>query len=141
MNLGSTEWTQYSKDRTADLYPLYQLGWFPDFVDADNYLLPFVGNNNFVGAHYCDDNSKTKATDRPCDKEGILPLLTKEETTTGSTRSQAIADIQKKLATGVLPLLPLLSGNQVAVTQQNITGVQDTLDPTYQFRFWLFGKS
>ena len=41
MNLQSTEWVTYSKDRTADAYPVYQLGWFPDYSDADNYLTPF----------------------------------------------------------------------------------------------------
>ena len=31
VNLAQTEWVQYSKDRTADVYPMYQLGWFPDY--------------------------------------------------------------------------------------------------------------
>ena len=141
VTIQGTAYTTYSPERVKDTYPIYQLGWFPDFVDADNFLGPFVGNNNFVGAHYCDDNSKTHVTNRPCDQEGILPLLTKEETTPGAARMQAIAEIQQKLATGVLPLLPLLQGSQVAVTQPSISGVQDTLDPTYQFRFWLFSKS
>jgi peptide/nickel transport system substrate-binding protein len=52
VNLGSTEWTQYSKDRTADVYPLYQLGWFPDYSDADNYLTPFFATDNFLLNHY-----------------------------------------------------------------------------------------
>ncbi|MFZ2624885.1 MAG: ABC transporter substrate-binding protein, partial [Propionibacterium sp.] len=38
VNLQSTEWVQYSKDRVADVYPIFQLGWFPDFPDPDNYL-------------------------------------------------------------------------------------------------------
>ncbi len=88
-------------------------------------------------AHYCDPGAKN----RPCDKDGVLPLLTKEETQTGGDRTQAFAEIQSKLATGTLPLLPLLSGKQVAVTAKNISGVQETLDPTYQFRMWLFSKS
>ena len=41
VDLQSTEWVQYSKDRVADVYPAYQLGWFPDYSDADNYLTPF----------------------------------------------------------------------------------------------------
>jgi peptide/nickel transport system substrate-binding protein len=133
-----TAYTTYSPERVKDTYPIYQLGWFPDFVDADNYLGPFMGNNNFVGAHYCDG---TKPAGRPCDKEGVLPLLTTEETKSGDARIQAIQQIQKIQATGVLPLLPLLQGTQVAVTQPGISGVQETLDPTYQFRFWLFSKS
>src|SRR3954454_8931861 len=44
VNLQSTEYVQYSKDRVKDVYPAYQLGWFPDFSDPDNYLTPFFLN-------------------------------------------------------------------------------------------------
>ena len=71
----------------------------------------------------------------------MLPLLTQEETQTGDARTHAFTQLQTILATGVMPFLPLLSGNQVAVTGTNISGVQETLDPTYQFRMWLFSKS
>jgi peptide/nickel transport system substrate-binding protein len=143
VTINGTAWTSYNANRVKDTYSIYQLGWFPDFVDGDNYLLPFLGNNNFVHAHYCDAdaNNKPTGTNRPCDQDGVLPLLTKEETQTGTARTQAFADLQSKLATGTLPLLPLLSGKQVAVTGKSISGVQDTLDPTYQFRMWLFSKS
>ena len=49
VDLQSTEWVQYNKDRTSDVYPVYQLGWFPDFPDTDNYLTPFFTVNNFLG--------------------------------------------------------------------------------------------
>jgi peptide/nickel transport system substrate-binding protein len=137
VSLQSTEWTTYSKERVADTYPIYQLGWFPDYVDGDNYLSPFLVEENFVHAHYCDKG----ATNRPCDKDGIIPLLATEETKSGADRTAAFKDIQEKLATGEMPYLPLLSGKQVAATRSNISGVQETLDPTYQFRFWLFSKS
>jgi peptide/nickel transport system substrate-binding protein len=137
VNLSSALWTTYSKERTSDTYPIYQLGWFPDYVDGDNYLSPFLVPGNFVASHYCDKG----ATNRPCDKDGLLPLLAQEETKTGAARADAFTKIQKILATGELPYVPLLSGKQVAVTGTNVSGVQDTLDPTYQFRFWLFSKS
>jgi peptide/nickel transport system substrate-binding protein len=143
VNLNGTAWTTYSEERVKDTYSIYQLGWFPDFVDADNFLGPFLGNNNFVHAHYCDANANGKpiGSNRPCDQDGVLPLLTKEETQSGAARADAIKAIQEKLATGTMPFLPLLAGKQVAVTGTNISGVQDTLDPTYQFRMWLFSKS
>ena len=130
-------YTTYSPERVKDTYPIYQLGWFPDYVDGDNYLAPFIGNNNFLANHYCDG---TKAGGRPCDTDGVLPLLTQEQTKTGAERTDAFKQLQDIVSTS-LPILPLLSGNQVAVTGPNIAGVQDTLDPTYQFRFWLFSKS
>ena len=87
VNLASALWTTYSKERVKDTYSIYQLGWFPDYVDADDYLAPFLAETNFVLAHYCDKG----ASNRPCDKDGVLPLLTTEETKTGSTRLNAIA--------------------------------------------------
>ena len=36
VNLQTTEWVQYSKDRSSDVYPIYQLGWFPDYSYATN---------------------------------------------------------------------------------------------------------
>jgi peptide/nickel transport system substrate-binding protein len=142
VNLGSALYTTYSKERVKDTYPIYQLGWFPDYVDADNYLSPFLVPGNFVGAHYCDPDKKGNAVaGAPCTKDGVLPLLAKEETTSGSARTAALEQIQKIEATGTMPYLPLLTGNQVAVARKNVTGVQDTLDATYQFRMWLIGKS
>jgi peptide/nickel transport system substrate-binding protein len=137
VNLASALWTTYSKERVKDTYPIYQLGWFPDFLDADDYLSPFLSETNFVLAHYCDPKTKN----RPCDKDGVLPLLTREETRTGSARTDAFTKIQQTLANGQLPYIPLLSGNQVAVTRTNVSGVQETLDPTYHFRMWLISKS
>jgi peptide/nickel transport system substrate-binding protein len=137
VKLQGTAWTTYNKERVKDTYAIYQLGWFPDFVDADNYLLNFLAEGNFVHAHYCDPG----ASNRPCDKDGVLPLLTTEETQTGTARTDALTQIQQKLATGTLPYIPLLSGKQVAVTTTKVTGVQETLDATYQFRMWGISKS
>jgi peptide/nickel transport system substrate-binding protein len=137
VTLNGTAWTTYNAERVKDTYSIYQLGWFPDFVDGDNFLGPFLAENNFVHAHYCDPGAKN----RPCDTDAVLPLLTTEETKTGAERTAAFAQIQKTLADGTLPLLPLLSGKQVAVTGTGVSGVQETLDPTYQFRMWLFSKS
>ena len=65
VSLSSTAWATYNPARVKDTYPIYQLGWFPDFVDGDNYLGPFISDNNFVHAHYCDQGEKN----RPCDAE------------------------------------------------------------------------
>jgi peptide/nickel transport system substrate-binding protein len=137
VQLQGTAYTTYSEERVKDTYPIYQLGWFPDFVDGDNYLFNFLNPTNFVHAHYCDNTKPTA----PCIKDGVLPLLTQEETKSGQARAEAFTKLQKILATGTMPYLPLLSGNQVAVTGTDISGVQETLDPTYLFRMWLLSKS
>jgi peptide/nickel transport system substrate-binding protein len=55
VNLQATEWVQYSKDRSSDVYPAYQLGWFPDYSDADNYLTPFFTADSFLSNHYTNE--------------------------------------------------------------------------------------
>ncbi|MCW2838719.1 MAG: peptide transporter substrate-binding protein, partial [Aeromicrobium sp.] len=58
VDLQSTEWVTYSEEYNADAYPVFQLGWFPDFPDADNYLSPFLApydeekSGNFTNSHY-----------------------------------------------------------------------------------------
>src|ERR1700712_331325 len=101
INLKSTEYVTYSKQRTADTYPAYQLGWFPDYSDADNYLTPFFTANNFLVNHY--NNTAVQAE------------IAKEATETDpAARKSEIEDIQKLVA-GDLSTLPLLQGSQVAI--------------------------
>jgi peptide/nickel transport system substrate-binding protein len=119
VNLQTTEWVQYSKDRTADVYPLYQLGWFPDYSDADNYLTPFFLTENFLANHY----SNTEVNDM---------ILKQASTPDAAERTQLIEDIQAAVAAD-LSTLPLLQGAQVAVSGTDVDGV--TLDASFKFRY------
>src|SRR5690606_41474337 len=59
VNLQSTEWNTYSEERVKDAYPAFQLGGFPDFPDADNYLTQFFAPGTFLESHY-EDPARTK---------------------------------------------------------------------------------
>ena len=52
VTLESTEWNQYSEAAFTDKYPAYQLGWFPDYPDADNYTAPSTSPDSFLNIHY-----------------------------------------------------------------------------------------
>jgi len=111
VNLQSTEWVTYNKERVADAYPIYQLGWFPDFPDADNYLTPFFLPTNFVGNHF--------------EAQEITDLINQEVTETDPAKRQAeIENIQTVLAEKYLPTLPLLQGSQWAFSSTNVTGIK-----------------
>lgn len=126
VDLQSTEWTTYAKERTQDLYPVYQLGWFPDFPDADNYVTPFLAPNNALQSHYEDD--------------AMTKLLDQERTEADpEKRAELLARIQTEVAEEV-PLLPLLTGAQVAISGTDVSGVDKTLDSTFKFRFTSLGK-
>lgn len=119
VNLQTTEWVQYSEDRVADVYPAYQLGWFPDYSDADNYLTPFFLKENFLSNHY--DNPEVNDL-----------ILEQAVTTDVAARTALIEEIQEKVAAD-LSTVPYLQGAQVAVTGTDIDGA--VLDGSFKFRF------
>ncbi|WP_166983842.1 ABC transporter substrate-binding protein [Paramicrobacterium fandaimingii] len=119
VDLQTTEWVQYSKDRTADVYPLYQLGWFPDYSDAANYLQPFFSKDNFLLNHY--DNAEVQ--------DLINQQLVESDP---DARAKLIEQIQD-VAAQTLPTLPYLQGAQIAVSGADVEGI--TLDASFKFRY------
>jgi len=110
---------QYSKDRTADVYPMYQLGWFPDYSDADNYLSPFFMTENFLANHY--------------DNKAVNDAIVKEQTETDqAARLDQLGQIQEMVAKD-LSTLPILQGKQVAIVGKDVKGT--TLDASFKFRY------
>jgi peptide/nickel transport system substrate-binding protein len=127
VRLKSTEWDQYSEAAFTDQYPAYQLGWFPDFPDPDNYTAPFYGSETgFLNNHY--ENAQI---DRLIQQE--------REQTQAVPRQRAFEQIQR-IAAEEVPIIPIWQGKQVAAVRDGITGVQRTFDPSFQFRYWLISK-
>lgn len=126
VDLQTTEWVQYSQDRTSDVYPAYQLGWFPDYSDADNYLTPFFLVENFLGNHYVNQDVNDM-------------ILEQAVTTDEAARTALIEDIQAAVAQD-LSTVPYLQGAQVAVVRTGVTGAGDTLDASFKFRYGALAK-
>jgi peptide/nickel transport system substrate-binding protein len=126
VTLKSTEWTQYSEAYPTDKYPQFQLGWFPDYPDPDDYVGNFYSKTSFLNIHYSNPE-----VDR---------LLAKEKASTeDSVRAPAFERIQEIGAEDV-PTIPIWQGGQIAAVRDNVSGVEDTFDPAFLFRFWLISK-
>jgi peptide/nickel transport system substrate-binding protein len=130
ITLHSAPWASYHTDYRK-VYGVFQLGWFPDYPDADDYTTPFYlgcnGNQPFMKDGYCNQMVDT--------------LIAQEVAATDqNTRNQIFAQIQQLTAQDA-PLIPVWQGGNIGVAHNNVTGVKDTLDPSYIFRFWLVGKS
>ncbi|MFY9636577.1 MAG: ABC transporter substrate-binding protein [Cellulosimicrobium cellulans] len=126
VDLKSTEWTTYTKERRADAYPVYQLGWFPDYSDADNYLTPFFIPNNFLGNHY--------------ENPAVTEIINKQLVTTDKAeRSKLIGEAQEAIAKD-LSTIPLLQGAQVMVAGTDVKGVEMTLDASFKTRLGVMSK-
>ena len=124
VNLQSTEWGQFTKDRVADMYPAHQLGWFPDYSDADNYLTPFFLNGGFLENHY--------------NNEEVNSLILKQLVTPDADERSALIEQIQDLVAQDLSTLPMQQGAQVAVAVDGVDGV--TLDPSFKFRFGTLTK-
>ena len=70
----------------------------------------------------------------------MTTLLDSERTDSDeSSRTETLGKIQERLAQEV-PYLPLLQGSQVAVGTDDVQGIDDTLDPSFKFRFSSLSK-
>jgi len=127
VSLKSAEWNQYSEVSAQDQYPVFQLGWFPDFPDADNYTAPFFVDGGFYNSHYSNDR--------------INQLVAQARASTESAeREQAYAEIQQ-IAAEEVPTIPIWQGKQVSAVVEGVSGVEDTFDPSFSFRMWMISKS
>jgi peptide/nickel transport system substrate-binding protein len=121
------EWTQYQDLEKQGAYDLFQMGWFPDYLDPDDYISPFVHDGGWFVNGY---------TSKPVDK-----LIGQERgETDAKKRAAEIVKIQDIVAQDV-PMIPSWFGQNTAVANKDMSGVADTLDQAYIFRMWIPEKS
>jgi peptide/nickel transport system substrate-binding protein len=126
VTLKSAEWAQYSAV-LGNNYNAFQVGWYPDYPDAENYIVPFYRSDTFLVSGY--KNPKVDA------------LIKKElGAKTTSQRFGFVRQIQAIEARDV-PIVPVWQGKMVAVARNNVHGIPATLDPAVIMRFWKLSKS
>lgn len=125
-SIEQAEWEQYQTLYKENAYDLFQLAWYPDILDADNYLSPFIRDGGFYGNNYSSDE--------------VNELLDQELAETDeAAREEIIGQLQDIVAEDV-PLVPSWNGKNVAVAGPGMSGVAETLDPSYIFRIWEISK-
>ena len=119
-------------------YPVFLLDWTPDFLDADNYLEPFLscekgspkngcqaGASQYQGSFYYNDRVQT--------------LISQERQETDLSKRQAdLIAIQTIVAEDV-PFIPLWENQSFVFAQNSVTGI--VLQPTQQINFSTLKKS
>ena len=127
VTLESTEWNQYSEAAFTDKYPTYQLGWFPDYPDPDDYVGNFLSKTSFLNIHY--DNAE------------VNKLLAEEKASTDDAVRQKAFERIQEISAEEAPNIPIWEGDQVGAVVDGVEGVEDTFDPAFIFRFWLITKN
>ncbi len=125
VTLKSAEWAQYS-DALGKQYNAFQLGWFPDYPDPENYVLSFYQKDNFTSNGYASPR--------------MTRLLNAEQAAkTQAQRLSIIRQIQL-LAARDVPVIPVWQGNMIAAARKNVRGIPSTLDAAFIMRFWKLSK-
>ncbi len=83
VNLQSQNWAEYVNAFVeGEAYPVFMLGWFPDFVDPDTWLTPFASclQSPDNGVNYCDEKMdelllKAAASSDPAVREATYAEL------------------------------------------------------------------
>jgi peptide/nickel transport system substrate-binding protein len=126
VTLKSAEWAQYS-DALGKNYNAFQLGWFPDYPDPENYVLSFYQDGNFTSNGYA-----TKQ---------MTALLKAEQAAKTTPRRLAIIRQIQKVAANDVPIIPVWQGNMIAAARPSIHGIPSTLDAAFIMRYWKLSKS
>ncbi|GAB3672580.1 ABC transporter substrate-binding protein [Salinisphaera aquimarina] len=132
VDLQSSEWAQF----TANAYPgpsgqyaAFLMGWYPDYLDPDDYLAPFYHSEHSFPRVYSN-----KRMDQ---------LLADEKTAdspNSDARLKSLAEIQQ-LAAEDTPIVPLYVLTPFAFARKGIAGVEDTMGAEQIFRYSLLSKS
>jgi peptide/nickel transport system substrate-binding protein len=128
VNLQNTEWATYKEYQNAGSMPVFLLGWYPDYLDPDNYTWSFAHSSaaDDLGIFYASD-----------EMDALLEAGQTAPELRGDDRLQIYEDIQDLWAVDV-PTVPLTQGALLVVAQQGVEGI--VLDPNMLFHYFLLSK-
>jgi peptide/nickel transport system substrate-binding protein len=123
----NVEGATFFKDITKGVYPVALLDWYPDFLDPDNFVQPFLQCPQGSDANGCEQGgSQTQGSFYYSAKMNQLIDAERQEQNP-ATRKKIFAEIQTLIAQDV-PLIPLWQSKDFAFAQTGVSGV--AIDPT-----------
>lgn len=137
VNLKSQEWSSYVSSFRKGEFPVFLLGWNPDYVDPDNFLAPFVADSpQTLGTLL---NAAPNPEDKETYEQFKKTLAAARATANHAQRVKLYEQVQDLMAKSVV-VLPLWQNNlsSVAVARKNIKGI--VLDASMLLRNWLIYK-
>ncbi|GGZ41225.1 peptide-binding protein [Streptomyces inusitatus] len=116
------EWSEFRAAGQRGDYPVYGLGWVPDFPDPDNYIAPFLEKGNFLNSPYVS----TEARKLIPESRRLADRAAADET---------FARLQAIIAEDV-PVLPLWQGKQYVASRKGVNGVERLLNGSSDLQLW-----
>jgi peptide/nickel transport system substrate-binding protein len=121
VNVKSAEWAAYRDNWANKVMPIWLLGWYPDYIDPDNYTAAFAGTagSKGLGIHF----SSKKWDDK---------FVEGQKVTDPKKRTEIYETIQQWW-TEEVPTMPIFQGTLFMFSQNNIRGIM--ISPTLQFNY------
>ena len=123
VNLHAADWASYKTNRDAKSMQVYVYGWYPDYVDPDNYVQPFFDS---VGGSWLGTGYSNPKMDE---------LIQEARSITDPVRRGELYSEIQKIMVEDCPIVPVYQGTAWAVTKPDVTGV--ILDITQNMYYWL----
>jgi peptide/nickel transport system substrate-binding protein len=128
VTLKSAEWAAYKQQWNNKQMPAFLLGWYPDYIDPDDYTAVFAGTSGSAGMGIFFSD---KAWD---------DLFSQEQTSTDPAVRQSVFQKVQQMWTDECMTVPLFQGNLYVFARKGLTGVK--IGPTLIFNYnqLTFGK-
>lgn len=127
VTLEQLSWAQYAETFSDQSMDAFDLGWFPDFPDASNYIAPFYhSEDNFLNYGYANDEMDELIDD---------VILTETDQDARIDAFERASEIVAEEA----PIIQLWQRDQIAAVREGVTGVEETLDPSFIFYYNVVG--
>ncbi|MEA5582157.1 ABC transporter substrate-binding protein [Nodularia harveyana UHCC-0300] len=127
LEIKNVESATFFKDISRGIYPAALLDWYPDFLDPDNYVQPFLSCEKGSNAQGCEEGG-SKSQGSFYYSEAINKLIAQErQEQNPEARQKIFTEIEKQVANDV-PYIPLWQTKDYVFAQNGVNNVQ--LDPT-----------
>ncbi|MEO1342135.1 MAG: ABC transporter substrate-binding protein, partial [Cyanobacteria bacterium J06635_13] len=133
----SVESASFFGNLSQGIYPAALVDWYPDFLDPDNYLQPFLSCSQGTASGGCESGAaQSRGSFYYSDRANELIEQSRQEQDEAK-RQTILVELQELMAQDV-PYVPLWQTKDYAFAQAGIDGV--TINPSQTFPFWTINR-
>nr|WSZ95196.1 ABC transporter substrate-binding protein [Streptomyces sp. NBC_00857] len=123
VSIKGEEWKTFRPNQIEGDYEVYGMGWFPDFPDPENYIVPFLDTDNTLNSPYTNNTLRGQ----------LIPQSRREADRSAATKT--FGRIQDIVADDV-PVLPLWQGKTYVASHDDIAGVEWAVNSSAELSLW-----
>ncbi|QKV95890.1 peptide-binding protein [Streptomyces sp. NA02950] len=127
VKIKGVRWAEFRPALIDRQYPVYGMGWLPDFPDPDTFTAPFLTRDNFLNSPY--RNSEIQ--------DELIPKT--RQVTQRALAAKDFEAIQNAIADDV-PYLPLWQENSYVAARDHVTGAEYAFDSSTMLQLWELGR-